>query len=77
MLHNMAGYGDAKPKFLSWQISTQVFIATWLLLEVLSVLLSQYLYVRRSVYRKAVFNIIVQQWRFEPGTEEKYEANPL
>jgi hypothetical protein len=29
--------------FLSWQISTPVAIATWLLLEVLSVLMSRYL----------------------------------
>jgi hypothetical protein len=60
-------------------MSHNVAAATWLLLEVLSVLTSQYL--RMYEYRKVVFNITVQQWRFEPGTEEnheeKYEANPL
>ena len=39
----MASYGDAKPKFSFLQISTQVAVATWLLLEVYSVLMSQYL----------------------------------
>ena len=65
--------------FLSWQIFTQVAVATWLLLEVLSALMSQYLYVYRLVYWKTVFNRTIWQWRFKPGTkenhEEKYEAN--
>jgi hypothetical protein len=80
ILLHVSQHGRPNKSFLSWQISTQVAVATWLLLEVLPVLMYitvVSLYVYGLVREKALFNSIVRERRFEPGTEEKYEANPL
>ena len=80
MSRNMAGCGDAKPKFSFlaniYTSSCSHLVATW---SVVCPYVAVSLYVYRLVYWKTVFNRTIWQWRFKPGTkenhEEKYEAN--
>jgi hypothetical protein len=46
ILLHVSQHGRPNRRFLSWQISTQVAVATWLVLEVLPVLISRYLCLR-------------------------------
>jgi hypothetical protein len=72
--------------YLSWPISTQVAVATWLLLKcclslchIIVIYIYIYIYIYWCTGRLSLGT--VQQWRFESGTEENhkesYEANLL